>query len=169
MKNTLPHIGFTAAMFLSVCFHTSARPADFDPFWNRQLERLDSVSIDPVLTPGRFATQPLPAGLVYSQFSLAVSPTERVRGQVAFPDASGGKYPALVISQWAGVYPLQTHFVTIPAQEGWLVVNVYPHDQPFDQAAEFYKDLEDGPLKQYWAIYADAPPLVSSATHPSPH
>jgi hypothetical protein len=44
------------------------------------------------------------------------------------------KYPGLVILQWASPpYPLQKPWVTDRAAEGWLAVNVEPHDVMPDQ------------------------------------
>jgi cephalosporin-C deacetylase-like acetyl esterase len=131
------------------------RPADFDTFWDAQLAALANVPPDPVLTPGKFPPEQIAPGIAYTQFSLAVGPGERVRGQIAHPDRPGEKFPALVIFQWAGVYPLTPYFVTTPAQQGWLAVNVFAHDQPIDEPVAFYEDLNAGPLKNYWTLGAD--------------
>ena len=77
-----------------------------------------------------------------------------IHGQIARP-AEGKKFPALLIVQWAGVYGLQTNWVTDRAAEGWLALNIEPHDLPIDQPASFYKEQFDGPLKNYWAIGND--------------
>ena len=41
------------------------------------------------------------------------------------------------------------------AEDGWLVLNIEPHDLPIDDPAEKYKDQFEGPLKNYWAIGND--------------
>lgn len=130
------------------------RPADFDAFWDARLAALARVPIDPRLHPGNFPA-PAPQGVAYAQFSLAVSPGERVRGQLAHPDRPGEKFPALVIYQWAGVYPLQPGTVTGNAAKGWLAVNVMAHDLPIDEPKACYDELARGALKDYGAIGAD--------------
>ena len=127
------------------------RPVDFDEFWNGQVGALEKVPLDPqVETPD---PQPV-AGVKYAKFSLAVNDTQRVRGQMAWPDKPG-KFPALIIYQWAGVYPLQSGTVTGNAQKGWLAVNVMPHDLPIDQPEPFYEELKNGELKEYGLIGRD--------------
>ena len=57
----------------------------------------------------------------------------QVHGYLAAPKG-GGKHPALVIYQYAGVYPLLKSAVTDRAAEGWLAFDVDSHDMPPDQA-----------------------------------
>jgi cephalosporin-C deacetylase-like acetyl esterase len=56
-----------------------------------------------------------------------------VQGYLAKP-ARQGKFPALVILQWAGVYALRPETVTDRAAEGWLAFDVDSHDLPPNQA-----------------------------------
>jgi cephalosporin-C deacetylase-like acetyl esterase len=77
-----------------------------------------------------------------------------IEGQLARP-VEGGKLPALLIVQWAGVYPLQKNWVTDRAVEGWLVLDIEAHDLPIDESDAFYKDQFSGPLKNYWSIGND--------------
>ena len=46
-----------------------------------------------------------------------------IQGQIAKP-AKEGKFPAMLIVQWAGVYPLHKDWVTGRAAEGWLALNI---------------------------------------------
>ena len=131
------------------------RPDDFDAFWDAELAKLALVPIDPVLRPGKTPAAAIPAGIEYTQFSLAVSATERVRGQLAYPKQDGKKFPALVIFQWAGVYPLSPGTVTGNAAQGWLAVNISAHDIPIDEPKAFYDALADGALKNYGCIGND--------------
>ena len=65
-----------------------------------------------------------------------------IYGQLAKPkreSESAKKFPAVLILQWAGVYPLQKQWVTARAAESWLAFNIEPHDLPGDQPAEFYR------------------------------
>lgn len=127
------------------------RPADFDAFWDGKLAELAAVPPDPQIeTPDKQQV----AGVGYSKFSLAVRDGGRVRGQMAWPDREG-RFPALVIFQWAGVYPLAPGTVTGNAEKGWLAVNVMAHDLPFDEPAAFYEEQKEGALKEYGLIGRD--------------
>jgi cephalosporin-C deacetylase-like acetyl esterase len=64
-----------------------------------------------------------------------------VYGQLAKPSREG-KFPALLILQWASPpYPLQKPWVTDRAAEGWLALNIEPHDVPSDMPQAFYDAL----------------------------
>lgn len=126
------------------------RPADFDTFWHAKLAALATVPADPQVE--KPADQP--PGTVFEKFSLAVSDTQRVRGQMAWP-SKPGKFPAIVIFQWAGVYPLDRGTVVGNAKNGWLAVNVSPHDLPVDEPKAFYDAQAAGPLKEYGLIGRD--------------
>jgi cephalosporin-C deacetylase-like acetyl esterase len=52
----------------------------------------------------------------------------KAHGYVARP-AADGKYPALILLQYAGVYALNAHADAERAAEGWLVLNVDSHDK----------------------------------------
>jgi len=74
-----------------------------------------------------------------------------VYGQLAKP-AREGKFPALLIMQWASPpYPLQKPWVTDRAAEGWLALNVEPHDVPGNMPQSFY-DALPAIIKQYNTI-----------------
>jgi cephalosporin-C deacetylase len=104
-----------------------AAPADFDSFWAAQLARLRRVPIDPVLTPIPTA-QP---GVKLFRVRLD-SVDSHVQGYLAVPDRRG-RFPALIIYQWAGVYALQPEWATNRAAEGWLTLDVDSHDLPPEQ------------------------------------
>jgi cephalosporin-C deacetylase-like acetyl esterase len=53
----------------------------------------------------------------------------QVQGYLAKPSRPG-KFPALVIYQYAGIYALQPSAVTERAAEGWLAFDVDSHDMP---------------------------------------
>jgi cephalosporin-C deacetylase-like acetyl esterase len=77
----------------------------------------------------------------YGTFRLNNINGARVYGQFAKP-AREGRFPGLVIYQWAGApYPLQPEWVTDRAAEGWLALNVMPHDVPSNMPPEFYAAL----------------------------
>jgi cephalosporin-C deacetylase len=104
------------------------RPADFDSFWAGKLTALKQVPINPKL---ELATA--------DQTEVALSTVtldslnSQVHGYLAVPK-SGGKHPAIVFYQYAGVYPLQKSTVTDRAAEGWLAFDVDSHDMPPDKA-----------------------------------
>ncbi|SRR5579871_60030 len=104
------------------------RPADFDAFWDAKLKALSEIPINPVLKK----LDTTVAGVELYQVTLE-SLGSHVQGYLAKP-AREGKFPALVIYQWAGVYALQTSTVTSRAAEGWLAFDVDSHDMPPDQA-----------------------------------
>jgi dienelactone hydrolase len=90
-------------------------------------------------------------GVEYATFRLDNVGGAHVYGQLAWPK-QGGKFPALIIFQWAAPpYPLQRSWVTDRAREGWLAVNVEPHDVPSDMPQAFYDALPQM-LKQYQSI-----------------
>jgi cephalosporin-C deacetylase-like acetyl esterase len=104
------------------------KPADFDSFWAGKLAALKQVPINPKLEPTASDRE----GVELSTVTLD-SLNSQVHGYLATPKG-GGKHPALVIYQYAGVYALQKNTVTDRAAEGWLAFNVDSHDMPPDQA-----------------------------------
>jgi cephalosporin-C deacetylase len=130
---------------------TSAeRPADFDEFWKAKLAELAAVSENAQLEPGDSGVP----GVDYWKITLDNIRGTHIRGQLARP-SKGEKLPAMLIPQWAGVYPLEKPWVTSRAAEGWLVLNIMAHDLPIDEPAEFYQQQFAGPLKDYWSIGND--------------
>jgi cephalosporin-C deacetylase len=107
---------------------SAPRPSDFDNFWDGKLKALAAIPINPRLTPGPTKAD----GLEFYTVQLD-SLGSHVQGYLAKP-AAAGKFPALVIFQYAGVYPLQPKTVTDRAAEGWLAFDVDSHDMPPDQA-----------------------------------
>jgi len=99
------------------------RPADFDSFWSEKLAAQAKIPLDPVLTP---AETDVP-GVEISVFALNALGS-KAHGYVAKP-AREGKFPALVLLQYAGVYALNAHADAQRAADGWLVINVDAHDK----------------------------------------
>lgn len=125
-------------------------PADFDAFWQAKIALLHSIPANPVLTPedsGR-------PGVTYATIRMNNIHGAHIYGQIAQP-AKPGKYPAMLIMQWAGgPYPLRKEWVTGHAAEGWIAFNVEPHDVPGNMPAAFYADLPQM-IKSYTTIYDD--------------
>jgi cephalosporin-C deacetylase-like acetyl esterase len=125
----------------------TARPADFAAFWRGKLRALAAVPAHPVLTP-RVSGRP---GVDYATLVMDSVGGAHVHGQIARP-AGSGKRPGLVILQWAGgPYPLQKEWVTERAAQGWLALNIEPHDVLPDQPQSYY-DALPAELKSYQKI-----------------
>lgn len=126
-------------------------PKDFDAFWKAKLGELAQVPMNPVLekTPDAKATE----GVDYYKVTLDNIRGTKVRGQLARP-ATGEKFPALLVVQYAGVYPLNQGWVVNDAKAGWLVLNILAHDLPIDGPAGFYEEQKKGALKDYVHIGA---------------
>jgi cephalosporin-C deacetylase-like acetyl esterase len=126
---------------------SAPRPADFDSFWQAKIRQLDSIPMEPVLTPHE-SDRP---GVAYYTIRMHNIDGAHVWGQLARP-ARSGPFPALLILQWASPpYPLQRAWVTDRAAEGWLVLNVQPHDVPADLPQAFYDALPQR-IKDYPTI-----------------
>jgi cephalosporin-C deacetylase len=113
------------------------RPADFDAFWRAKIAQLMAIPAAPELTAGESGRP----GVEYATIKMSNINGAHVYGQLAKP-AGQGKFPALLILQWASPpYPLQKQWVTDRAAEGWLTLNVEPHDVPGDMPPAFYAAL----------------------------
>jgi len=123
------------------------RPDDFDAFWEAKLKELAAVAMNLKLDPAD-AGRP---NVDYCKITMDNIRGSHIRGQLARPK-QGGKLPAMLVVQWAGVYPLQESWVTDRAAEGWLALNINAHDLPIDESPQFYKEQAAGPLKDYPAI-----------------
>ena len=124
-----------------------AAPRDFDRFWADRIARSRRVPLDAQLEAGS-SDRP---GVEYFTLHMRHSDGGSIHGQLARP-ATPGRFPALVIYQWAGrPYPLQKSWVTERAAEGWLVLNIEPHDVLPDQPQSYY-DAQPDELKNYQNI-----------------
>jgi cephalosporin-C deacetylase len=141
---------------------TATPPADFDAFWKAKLDELAAVPANPKLEPAD-ADEPADAkkaadekkpDVEYFKLTLDNVRGTRVYGQLAKPKKPG-KYPALLLVQYAGVYGLPKSNVTSKARQGWLTLNIMAHDLPFDKPKAFYDEQAAGPLKDYVSIGSD--------------
>ena len=125
-------------------------PRDFDAFWAAKIKALRAVPAKPELT----AKPSDKEGVDFAILRMNHLDGKNVWGQVAKPSdpTNKKKYPGLVILQWASPpYPLQKSWVTDRAAEGWLAVNIEPHDVMPDQPKEYYDALPEA-LKKYNTI-----------------
>ncbi|HLK57888.1 MAG TPA: acetylxylan esterase [Chthonomonadaceae bacterium] len=125
-------------------------PSDFDAFWKSQLKDLKKVPFNPQLEPAEGGKP----GVSYWKITLDNIHDTHIHGQLARPE-QGEKFPAMLIVQWAGVYPLQKGWATDRAAEGWLALDIEAHDIPIDSPNAFYQEQSAGPLKNYWSIGND--------------
>lgn len=126
------------------------RPDDFDAFWEAKLQELAAVPANPQIEPADSGN----ARVDYCKITLDNIRGSHIHGQLARPK-DGQKFPAMLIVQWAGVYPLQKNWVTGRAADGWLVLDINAHDLPIDEPPSFYTEQSAGPLKDYPAIGND--------------
>jgi cephalosporin-C deacetylase len=122
-------------------------PADFDAFWKAKVDELKKVPVNPVLE----SAESNAPSVDYWKITLDNIRGTKIRGQLARPK-TGNKFPALLIVQWAGVYPLNQGWATGQAKGGWLTLNINAHDLPIDSPADFYKDKAAKELLNYPSI-----------------
>ena len=129
-----------------------SRPSDFDAFWRAKIAELKTVPINPQLTVGDSGRP----GVDYEKITLDNIRGTHIEGQLARP-AIGKKFPALLIVQWAGVYPLQKGWAVDRAGDGWLTLNLEAHDIPIDNPPTYYTALsaDGGALHNYWNVGND--------------
>jgi cephalosporin-C deacetylase-like acetyl esterase len=139
---------FGGAVFNWPAIQPSApEPDDFDEFWDSKIAELDAVPMDVVLEK-----VDVPGDVDYWKITMNNIRGTKIQGQIARPKKVEGKLPAVLQVQWAGVYPLKQEWVTDPAAQGWLAMNIIAHDLPIDHDQEFYDTLKAGALNNYPAI-----------------
>ncbi len=129
---------------------SAPRPSDFDRFWEGKLAELHSVRANPVVEAGDSGRPTVD----YFKIRMDNIRGSHIYGQLAKPKGTG-KLPALLIVQWAGVYPLQKDWVVWRAEAGWLTLNIMAHDLPFDKPEEFYQRGSATTLADYPEIGND--------------
>jgi cephalosporin-C deacetylase len=130
---------------------SSARPDDFDEFWASKIAALKAIPMNSLTTNVAIEDSTID----YFKVQMDNINDSKIRGQLAKPKDGEG-LPALLIVQWAGVYPLDKSWVTGRSKEGWLVLNINPHDLPIDNDKEFYTEKSKNELKNYPAIGNDS-------------
>ena len=115
-----------------------------------KIEELQAVPPNPSVEPVDIGN---PA-VEYYKVQLDNIRGTHVYGQLAKPKREG-KFPAVLVVAWAGVYPLPPGNVVERAEAGWLALNIMAHDLPFDQPQAFYNKVSSTTLKDYPAIGND--------------
>ena len=126
---------------------SAPKPEDFDAFWKAKIEQLKAIPENAQVEPGDSGDP----NVEYFKVRLDNINGTHVYGQLARPKKEG-RYPALLLVQYAGVYGLPKTNVVNRAKQGWLALNIIAHDIPFDQPEAFYKQQSAGPLKDYVQI-----------------
>jgi cephalosporin-C deacetylase len=122
-------------------------PEDFDAFWKTKISELQAVPANPVLKQGESGNSNVEYGLITMDHVNG----GHIHGQYAKPKKLGKK-PALIIFQWASPpYPLQREWIMGHAAQGWLTVNIMPHDVLPTEPQEYYDALPDE-IKKYESI-----------------
>jgi cephalosporin-C deacetylase-like acetyl esterase len=119
------------------------RPDDFDAFWAAKIKELDKIPINPQAE----AADPGKSKADYFKVTLDNIGGTHIYGQLAKPKGEG-KFPAMLLLQYAGIYELPPGNVLSRAQQGWLALNIEPHDIPFDRPKAYYEQLK-GSLGNY--------------------
>jgi len=126
------------------------RPADFDKFWKDKIDGLRRIPENVVLTPGESGKP----GVEYATIRMDHVNGTHVYGQIAKP-SKPGKYPAMLILQWASPpYRLWSPWVADPASQGWIALNIEPHDVLPTEPQSYYDGLPAA-LKSYNNIGQD--------------
>ena len=127
---------------------SSPRPADFDAWWAAKIKQLHEIPVNAQLT----AVESAKPNVDYAKITMDNINGTHIQGQIAKPSGAG-KHPALLLLQWAGgAYSLPPSRVVDRAAEGWLALNIEPHDIAFDQPREYYAELNRGPLGNFQSI-----------------
>lgn len=126
-------------------------PKDFWKFWDSKVKDAVQLPMNPVESPMDSGIE----GISYSHVQLDGINQSKIRGQLAFPKQAKDKLPALLIVQWAGVYPLEKPWAVDRAKEGWLTFNILAHDLPIMEPKDFYAAQSAGALKNYPSIGSD--------------
>jgi len=123
-------------------------PDDFDAFWDEKVAESKKLPLNPKVEAVAIPNEP---AIEYDKVTLDNIHGSHVYGQLARPKRPG-KYPAILLVQYAGVYPLKRESVTGYARDGWLALNISAHDVPFDLPEKEFAKLADTTLKDYTAI-----------------
>lgn len=128
------------------------RPADFDQFWNNKLKELRAVPENPQLKSAPSGLEGVDYGLVQMDHINGT----KAHGQFAMPTPKPGeppkKYPAILVLLWASPpYRVWPDWITHRAKQGFIVLNIEPHDVLPTEPQGYY-DALPAQLKNYAQI-----------------
>lgn len=138
---------------------TRPEPADFDAFWSRAKAELDKVPMKATLTPAVATNQKLKDKVQCFDIKIDCAGGMPVSGYLAIPVGAKPKScPALVNYHGAGVRSAYQLFGD--AAKGFIALDVNAHGIENGKPAEFYKELMNGDLKNYWRRDCDNPEKI---------
>jgi len=121
-----------------------ARPGDFDAFWDGMKSKLRALPMNAKVTSGPSNRQ----GVDYALIQLDHINGTKVHGQLAKP-SKPGKYPAVLVLLWASPpFRLWSDWVTDRASQGFVVLNIEPHNVLPTEPQSYYDNLPKA-LKNY--------------------
>jgi cephalosporin-C deacetylase len=126
-------------------------PADFDAFWNAQKAELAKIPVAPLLTP----VQP-PSRDIESFDLQAPAGDAPVSGYLARPAGAKPKsLPVILTVHGAGVRGSSLGAASGWASKGFLAMDMNAHGLPNGKPDDFYKEQNEGVLKDYRSIGRD--------------
>lgn len=145
-------LAFGAAIEPEKIKRVDPRPADFDAFWAKKLKELRAVPENPQFKSAPSGVDGVDYGLVQMDHINGT----KVHGQFAMPTPKPGeplkKYPAIVMLQWASPpYRLWPDWITYRAKQGFIILNIEPHDVLPTEPQAYY-DALPARLKNYAQI-----------------
>jgi cephalosporin-C deacetylase len=132
-------------------------PKDLDEFWNARRATLAAMPVKAELAPVESAESQIEC------FSLeaACPQTNPVRGYYSRPKGVGARScPAILFLRAAGVAgdwckASPRNATWLAKQYGAIVVDINAHGMLNDQPQEYYRNLEQGKLRNYWTQGTD--------------
>ena len=129
------------------------RPKDFDKFWEKELSDLRSIPME--VKSG--AVENIETGFICSDVEINCTGPKPARGYFAKPEnAEPGSLPIVLNLHAAGVkgdWCLSKPSIAIgyaKKGDGALAFDLNAHGMLNGQPREYYNDLENGELKNYW-------------------
>jgi cephalosporin-C deacetylase len=123
-------------------------PEDFDEFWGEQKKKLAAVPMNPKLTPvdAKAATN-----VECFDVQVECAGLAPVSGYYARPRAAQAKsHPAILLVHGAGVQSSSLANAVRWASKGTLAMDINAHGILNGQPEQYYRDLAQGALKEYW-------------------
>lgn len=150
VKATVEHEGKRYTTLSTVGFDTDrlkpsvAMPADFEDFWQQNLQAASKLPLRPEMTlmPERCTQEVLTYHISYQNIGRS-----RMYGILTMPRAEG-KYPAILRLPGANVSPKSGDIQH--AAQGVIVLELGIHGIAVNMDDQIYEDLSSGALANYW-------------------